>query len=132
MPITHAPSKHHLVSLALPEHIAILLQRAPVQLRLLPQIGCQETVTVTDRHERSFERIFERLGRAGGRCVCVLHTGELEETLDGGGGDEAGTAGGGDELCRSNISEPPQLNENVMRVDVGMDGGGKEQHSHER
>lgn len=92
---------HHqlyLVPLPLPKHIAKLLQRAPVQLRVLPQIRRQEPICIAHRHERRFQRVLERLRRAGGGGVHVLDAGELEEALDGGGGDESGAAGGGDEL----------------------------------
>lgn len=57
---------HRLVSLALPQHIAVLLKRAAVQLPVRPQIRRQETIRVRDRSEGSLERVLERLGRAGG------------------------------------------------------------------
>ena len=92
---------HHAlsISLPLPQHIAEFLQRAPVKLRLLPQIRRQEPIRVPHRHERSLERILERLCRAGGGSVDVLHARELEETFDGWGSDEAGSTRCGDELC---------------------------------
>ena len=86
------------VSLSFPEYVTKFLQRAPVELRLLPQIRRQEPIRIAHGHERSLQRVLERLCGAGGRSVYVLDTGELEETLDGWGGDEAGPAGCGDQL----------------------------------
>jgi len=87
-----------LIPLPLPKHIPKLLKRAPVQLRVLPQIRRQEPIRIAHRDERSFQRVLERLCRACGGGIHVLDAGELEEALDGGGGDESGSAGGGDEL----------------------------------
>lgn len=86
-----------LVPLALTEHIAVLLQRAARQLGLLPQVGGEESVCVGDGDEGGLEGVLEGLGGTGRGGVDVLHTSKLEETLDGGRGDEAGTAGSGDE-----------------------------------
>ena len=61
-----------LVSLPLPEHIPKLFQRTPIQLSLFPQIGRQETVTVTHGNECSLQRVFKSLGTAGRRGVGVL------------------------------------------------------------
>lgn len=94
---TSAATAQHLVLLALAEHVAVLLQRASGKLGLLPQVGGEESVCVGDGDEGRLEGVLERLGGTGGRGVDVGHTGELEETLDGGRGDEAGTAGRGDE-----------------------------------
>lgn len=88
----------HLVSLVRPQGIRKLLQRAPDELRLLPQVGRQESVGVGNSGEGGLQGVLERLGRASGRCVGVLDTSELEETLDSWGGDERGTAGRGDKL----------------------------------
>lgn len=88
----------HLVSLVRPQGIRKLLQRAPDELRLLPQVGRQESVGVGDGGERGLQGVLERLGRASGRCVGILNTSELQETLDGWGGDKGSTAGRGDEL----------------------------------
>lgn len=55
-------SSLRLVSLALSKDITKLLQRTSRQLVLLPQVGCQETVCVTDCYEGSLECIFESLG----------------------------------------------------------------------
>jgi len=102
-----------LIPLPLPKHIPKFLERAPVQLRVLPQIRRQEPICVAHRHERSFQRVLERLRRACGGGVHVLDAGELEEALDGGGGDESGAAGGGDELLRC-VYQPTSPN-NPMR-----------------
>ena len=87
-----------LVPLTLPQGVGVLVQRAPDELRLLPQVGRQESVGVGDGGEGGLQGVLERLGRAGGRCVGILDTSELQETLDGRGGDEGGTAGRGDKL----------------------------------
>ena len=92
-----------------PQGVGKLLQRAPQQLGLLPEVGRQEAVGVGDGHEGGLEGVLEGLGRTGGRGVGVLDTGELEEALDGGGGDEAGTAGGGDQLQRMLVLPIPCL-----------------------
>ncbi len=72
-----------LVSLSFPKHVTKLLQRAPNQLCLLPQIRCQETVGITDRDERSLEGILQGLGRSSGRSVGVFDTGKLQQAFDG-------------------------------------------------
>ncbi len=51
-----------LVSLSLSQHISKLFQRIPAQLRLRPQIRCQEAVAVANRHEGSFQRVLKSLG----------------------------------------------------------------------
>ena len=86
------------VPLAVPKGVGILLQRAPDELGLLPQVGCEEAVGVGDGSEGGLEGVLEGLGRAGRRGVGVLDTGELQETLDGGRSDEGGTAGSRDKL----------------------------------
>jgi hypothetical protein len=87
-----------LVFLAFSQHVSEFLQWIPAELRLFPQIWCQEAVAVADGHKGGFQRVLESLGTTGRRCVCVLNTGELEKTFDGGRGDETGAAGGRDEL----------------------------------
>lgn len=87
-----------LVFLSFSQHVSEFLQRIPSQLRLFPQIGCEEAVAIADGHEGGFQRVLQSLGATGRRCVCVFYTGELEKTFDGGRGDETGTTGGGDEL----------------------------------
>lgn len=118
-PPTPSLLHYRLKPLPFPEHVTVFLQRTPVQLRLLPQIRRQEAVAVADGDEGRFERVFERLGGAGRRRVRVLHAGELQETLDGGGGNEAGTAGGGDELCDLGNCERLSCVEDVIGMDVG-------------
>ena len=86
------------IPLPLSQHIRKLIQRAPHQLRLLPQIRRQEAICVADGDEGGLEGVFEGFCGAGGGGVGVFDAGELEETFYGGGGDEAGAAGGGDEL----------------------------------
>lgn len=86
------------ISLPLPKYIRKFIQRAPHQLRLLPQIRRQEAVCIADGHEGSFEGVFEGFCGTGGGGVGVFDTSELEETFYGGGGHETGTTGSGDEL----------------------------------
>ena len=89
-----------LVALALTQHIAVLLERAAHELLFGPQVRREEAVGTSDGDEGSLERILERLGGTGGCAVDVRDTGELEQTLDGWGGDKAGTAWSWDELYR--------------------------------
>ena len=86
------------VPLLAPESVGVLIQGAPGQLGLLPQVGCQETIRVRDGSEGSLEGVLEGLGRAGRRGVGILNTSELEQTLDGRGSDERSTARSRDEL----------------------------------
>ena len=88
----------NLILLALAQDITELLQGAPNELSLLPEVGGEEAVGVDDGNEGGLEGVLEGLGGAGGRGVGVLDTGELEQTLDGGGGNETSTTGSGDEL----------------------------------
>jgi hypothetical protein len=87
-----------LVALALTQNVTELLQRAADELGLFPQVGGEEAVGVADGNEGSLKGVLEGLGRTGGRRVGVLDTGELEKTLDSGGGNETGTTGSGDQL----------------------------------
>lgn len=91
------PSTPCLVSLAFSQHITILLQRTSDELGLLPQVGGQESVGVADGHEGRLEGVLEGLGASRRRGVGVLHTGQLQQSLDGGRGDEAGSSGRGDQ-----------------------------------
>lgn len=86
------------ISLSLAQDISVFLQRAAVEFIFLPKIRGEEAVGVADGREGGLERVFERFGRARGGGVDVRHARELEETFDGGGGDETGAARGGDEL----------------------------------
>ena len=63
-PFSKANSNHQavLVSLSLPQNIAILLQRTPDEFGLFPEVRCEETVGIADSHEGSFECVFESLG----------------------------------------------------------------------
>lgn len=111
---------HRLVPLALAEDVAVLLQRAPLELGLLPQVGGKESVCVGDGHEGGLEGVLEGLGGAGRGGVDVLDTGELQETLDGGRGDEAGTTGGGDETDSDGTALAALLGgERVRLTEVG-------------
>ena len=67
----------HLVPLVRTQGIRELLQGAPDELRLLPQVGRQESVGVGDGGEGSLERVLESLGRAGRGSVSILNTGKL-------------------------------------------------------
>lgn len=102
------PSRHPTrlvgVTLAISQGIRELLQGAPDELGLLPQVGCKEAVGVGDSSESSLEGVLEGLGGAGRRGVGILNTSELEETLDGGGSDDVGTAGSRDKLWKMRIS----------------------------
>ena len=87
-----------LVLSVLLEGIGKLVEGIPDELGLLPQVGCQERVGVGRGDKRRLERVLERLGRAGRGGVDVAHTTQLQQALDGGRGDQAGTTWGGDEL----------------------------------
>ena len=88
----------YLVTLALTQHIAVLLQRGADELRLLPQVRRKEAVGVRDGDEGGLECVLEGLGRPGRGCVDVADTSELEQALHGWRGDETGTAWSWDEL----------------------------------
>ena len=90
--------RSYLIALALTQHIAVLLEWAADELRLLPQIRRQKPVGVRDGDEGGLERVFERLGRAGGSSVDVVDTCELKQTLDGWRGDQTSTTWSRDEL----------------------------------
>jgi hypothetical protein len=92
---------HHLVTLSSPKSIREFLQRTSDKLGLLPQVGGQVSVCVADSDEGGLEGVLESFGRTGGGSVDVVDTSELEETLDGGGGDEAGTTRSRNKLSRS-------------------------------
>ena len=92
-----------LVLLSLAQNITELLQRAPSELSLSPQVRSEEAVGIADSHEGGLEGVLEGLGRSGGGSVGVLDTGELEQTLDGGGGNETSTTGGRDKLWQVSI-----------------------------
>ena len=66
-----------LVPLTLPQGVGVLVQRAPDELRLAPQVGRQETVGVRDGGEGGLQGVLEGLGRTGRGRVRILDTGEL-------------------------------------------------------
>ena len=66
-----------LVPLTLPQGVGVLVERAPDELRLVPQVGRQEAVGVGDGGEGGLQGVLEGLGRAGRGRVGVLDTGEL-------------------------------------------------------
>ena len=108
------------VSLSFPQHIAEFFQRAPVKLRFLPQVWRQESVRVTHGYERSLQCVLEGLCRAGGGSVDVLDAGELEETLDGWGSDEAGTTGSRDELVIDRLAPHPRYERRSSKDSLGQ------------
>lgn len=85
-------------ALAVTEGVRELLEGAADKLGLLPQVGGKEAVGVGDGDKGGLEGVLEGLGGTGRGSVGILDTSELEETLDGGRGNEASTTGGGDEL----------------------------------
>ena len=89
---------HHLITLTSPESIRELLQRTSDELGLLPQVGSQVSICIADGDESGFQGVLEGLGRTGGGSVNVIDTSELEQALDGGGGDETGATGSWDKL----------------------------------
>jgi hypothetical protein len=91
------PRTHILVSLALAEDVAVLLERAASKAGGFPQVGCEEAVGVCDGDESSLQGVLESLGGTRRGSVDVLDTSQLQETLDSGRSDKAGTAGSGNE-----------------------------------
>lgn len=88
-------ARHHsssLVFLTLPQHITKLFQRTSRELVLFPQVGCQETVCVSDSNECSLQGVLERLCATGRGTVRILHTSKLEQTLDSRRCDDASTS----------------------------------------
>ena len=67
-----------LISLPFPQHVAVLLQRTPIELCFLPQVRGQEAVRVANGHESCFEGILKSLGGASRGSVDVLDTSELQ------------------------------------------------------
>lgn len=61
-----SPPVNRLVALLGAQSVGKLLQRAPDELSLLPQVGGEETVGVGDGGESSLEGVLEGLGGAGG------------------------------------------------------------------
>ena len=98
----------NLVLLALAQNITELLKRRADELSLLPEVGGEETVGVDDGNEGGLEGVLEGLGGTGRGGVSILDTGELEQTLDGGGGDKAGTTGSGNELEQPLVKDRSQ------------------------
>lgn len=94
---TDCPS--NLVALLRSQSVGELLQGAPDELGLLPEVGRQESVGVGDGGEGGLQGVLEGLGGTGGRGVGVLNTSKLQETLDGGGGNQGGTTGSWDKLA---------------------------------
>lgn len=90
--ITILQRRKRLVTLALTENIAELLEWGADKLGLLPEIWGEVTVGVADSDEGGLEGVLDGLGGSGGGGVDILNTGELEKTLDSWGGDETGTA----------------------------------------
>lgn len=72
---TDCPS--NLVALLSSQGVCELLQGAPDELRLLPEVGRQESVGVGDGGEGGLQGVLEGLGRSGGGSVGVLNTGKL-------------------------------------------------------
>lgn len=94
---TLSPDAIRLVSLAFSQHITVLLQGASDELVLLPQVGGQEAIRVADSNECSLQSVLERLCASRRGSVCILDTGKLQQSLDGGRGDKASTARSGDQ-----------------------------------
>ena len=86
----------HLVLLALTEDVAVLLEGRPCESGLAPQVRGKESVCVGDSDEGSLQCVLKGLGGTSGCGVSILDTSQLQETLDSGRGDEAGTTGSGD------------------------------------
>lgn len=94
----HATQKPSLVSLPRAQDVTELLQRTPDELGLLPQVRSEVSVGVADSDEGGLEGVLQGLGGAGRGGVDIVDACKLEETLDGGGGNETGTTGSRDKL----------------------------------
>lgn len=112
---TSSHLRNRLVPLSLAQNVAELIERAPDELGLGPQVRGEETVGVTDGHEGGLESVLEGLGRTGRGSVGVLDTGKLEQTLDSGGGNEASTTGGRDKLGDISIVRANSVNSHYSR-----------------
>jgi len=110
----------NLVALALAESVGELLQGAPDELGLGPQVGSEEAIGVGDGGEGGLEGVLKGLGGTSRRGVGVLDTGELQEALDGGRGDNLGTAGSGNEADSDGTALATLLDgEGVRETEVG-------------
>merc|ERR1712227_855924 len=105
-----------LVALALTEDVRVLVKRGADELVLLPQVGGEEAVGVGDGREGGLEGVLKGLGATGGGRVGVVDTSELQQTLDGRGGDNAGTAGSGDETDGDGTALARLLDGNGVRL----------------
>ncbi|KAI7150323.1 40S ribosomal protein [Hortaea werneckii] len=129
---------HEALALALTEDVAVLFERAASKLVLGPQVGSQEAVGVGDGGEGSLEGVLKGLGRTGRGSVGVVNTSKLQQTLDGRGGDKAGTTGSRDQLSKklldrngvrlTKVGTPVTTtdgdNSQLGDDDGGADGGG--------
>ena len=64
---------------------------------LLPQVGSEVSVGLTDGGVCGLGKIAKSSGRASSGGVAILDTGHTQELLGNGGADETGTTGSGDE-----------------------------------
>lgn len=142
--ITILQRRKRLVTLALTENIAELLEWGADELGLLPEIWGEVTVGVANSDEGGLEGVLNGLGGSRGGGVDILNTSELEKALDGWGGDKTGTAwswdktdGDGTALSRllgwqgvwlSEVGAPVSATDwddgELGNDDSGADGGG--------
>lgn len=81
-----------------------------------PEIGRKELVGVSDSIEASLDEILRSTGHTGGSGEAIIDTSELQDLLGDGGGDEAGTSGGGGQLEADGATLAGRLDGNGMHV----------------
>ena len=86
-----------LLLLGLGEQVGELLVRGLGEVGIGPEVGGEVTVGQGAAAENGLDEVTHGLGLSSGGGVAILDTGELKNPLGGGGGDEAGTAGSGDQ-----------------------------------
>ena len=64
-----------------------------------PEVGSQETISVSNGHETSLEEISLGTGATTGGGVTIIDTGQGQKTLGNGGSDNTGTTGSRDDTA---------------------------------
>jgi hypothetical protein len=102
--------------LLLSKEVRELLVRTLGELGLFPEIGSQETVSVTNGSEGSLDKVTESTGRTTRGGITIGDTSQLEDTLGSGRGNDTSTTGSRDQTRHNGTTTTSNLARNGVRL----------------
>jgi hypothetical protein len=102
--------------LLLSKEVRELLVRTLGELGLFPEIGSQETVSVTNGSEGSLDEVTESTGRTTRGSITIGDTSQLKDTLGSGRGDNTSTTGSRNQTRHNGTTTTSDLTGDGVRL----------------